>query len=214
MVCIIFSSTRKASNSKINNKCDFNFLETESFNNELWSYDAVLALLSSMSTHIEELNHPKKKKNVFSNISNDLLSKKFCYTEKACYNKWRSLLRSYKTTKDKMKSTGQGVTRFLFFNQIDELVGDKPSNSSGNTLESSTIANTTVSTDADTETDTQIETECNSQNNQKKRKRKNKQDIREEAKQKRHEERMRMEERKVGVEERKCALIERFIEKI
>lgn len=171
-----------------------------------------------MSTHIEDLNHPKKKKFVFSNISNDLLSKKFSYSEKACYNKWRSLLRSYKSTKDKIKTTGQGATRFLFFSQIDELLGDKPSNSSGNTLESNTnIPGTSTSTVADTETET--ETGCDTNNSQtqsnlKKRKRKSKQDIREEAKQRRHDERMRMEKRKLEVEERKCVLIEKFIEKI
>lgn len=116
-----------------------------------------------------------------------------------------------------MKATGQGATRFLFFTQIDELIGDKPSNSSGNTLESSCDTPSTSKPTSNIEPETETEWDGNdSQNNieNRKRKWKTKRDIREAAKQTRHEDRMEMEKKKVEVEERKCRLIEKLIEKI
>lgn len=64
------------------------------------------------------------------------MSKKLIYSEKSCYNKWRSLLRSYKATKDKKRATGQGATRFMFYDQMEEILSDKPSHSFGHTIES------------------------------------------------------------------------------
>lgn len=192
---------------------------------ETWSYEAVLALISSMAVHYEDLNHPKKKKFVFSNLSNDLQSKKFNYNEKACYNKWRSLIRSYKTTKDKRNRTGQGASRFAFYEQMDEILGDKPSNASGHTLESfddtsvnNEILDVSVRENIQEEFEdsaSSVSTEVKSTvGNERKRKRKNTSQLSEEAKQRRHEDRMEMEKQRLLIEERKCALFKQFLDKL
>lgn len=49
--------------------------DNENINNKgTWSYDETISLINSMETHMEELNHPKKKKRTFENVANDLIS--------------------------------------------------------------------------------------------------------------------------------------------
>lgn len=59
-----------------------NLIETS--NNEktkqgqhIWKYDEVVELIKSMGTHIDDLNHPKIRKQVFENVANDLISLKY-----------------------------------------------------------------------------------------------------------------------------------------
>lgn len=65
-----------------------------------------------METHTEDLHHPKKKKYVFENVSNDLLSSGVQVTSQQCQIKWKSLVRSYKICKDNKTKTGRGPTKF------------------------------------------------------------------------------------------------------
>ncbi|XP_018576862.1 uncharacterized protein LOC108915337 [Anoplophora glabripennis] len=102
-----------------------------------WPYDAVFLLIQSMETNIENMSHPKKRKHVFENVCNDLLSKGFSFTYEQCAQKWKSLERSYKNAKDNKTKTGRSPSRFYFYDQMDNILGNKPTNSSEHTLESS-----------------------------------------------------------------------------
>lgn len=63
-----------------------------------------------------------------------MLSQKYVVTARQCYVKWYNLLRTYKATVDLKKSTGQGQTRFHFFDAMDEVMGDKPTISCPNAI--------------------------------------------------------------------------------
>lgn len=43
-----------------------------------------------------------------------------------CLNKWKNLLKSYKCVLDNVKKGGKGAIRFQFFDNLYEIVGDKP----------------------------------------------------------------------------------------
>ncbi|XP_044761961.1 trihelix transcription factor DF1-like [Coccinella septempunctata] len=203
--------------------------ELESPKSESWDYNAVICLLSCMENNMEDMQHPKKKKNVFPNISNELLSNGFIYNATACYNKWRSLLRSYKSTKDKNNKTGRGASRFMFFEQMDNLLGDKPSISAQHTMESSE-ANCNLITDINTSdnmslienhTDVEPDLEVSSENEKSAnsrtkffRKRKRDVEIKEENKEKRHKDRINIEREKLTVEKQKVKILQEILLKL
>ncbi|KAK5649589.1 hypothetical protein RI129_000618 [Pyrocoelia pectoralis] len=54
-----------------------------------------------------DLNHPKKRKQVFEHVANDLLSLQFEVTSVMVQNKWNSLLKSYRKSKDNQNRTGR-----------------------------------------------------------------------------------------------------------
>lgn len=39
-----------------------------------WKYGETINLIKCMATHIEDLNHARKRKDVFEHVANDLLS--------------------------------------------------------------------------------------------------------------------------------------------
>lgn len=63
-----------------------------------------------------------------------------------CSKKWENLVRTYKTTKDKKSKTGRGPTRFAYFDRLDDLLGDSPTNSSPHSIDvnKTSITNNTV----------------------------------------------------------------------
>lgn len=48
-----------------------------------------------MESHIKNLSHPKKRKHVFENVAQELISQNFEYSAEQCLQKWKSLERSY-----------------------------------------------------------------------------------------------------------------------
>lgn len=110
----------------------------------IWSYAETIALLHSMETHVEHLSHPVKRKHVFENVSNDLLSLGYSIDATTCNTKWKTLVRSYKNTKDNNTKTGQSSSRLLFFEKMDEILGNKPSISCLHTLASSSLGDSNV----------------------------------------------------------------------
>ncbi|XP_023312615.1 uncharacterized protein LOC108912509 [Anoplophora glabripennis] len=102
----------------------------------VWNYNQTKCLIQSMGTHINDLNHPKKRKYDFDHIVNDLLSNGYKVDAQMVQNKWRSLVRSYNKAKDNKNRTGCGPTRILFYDIIDEILGDKPSNNCTHSLNS------------------------------------------------------------------------------
>lgn len=98
--------------------------------NYVWQHDQVIHLIESVGAHIDDYNHPKKRKGVFEHVANDLISLRYNVNAAMVYNKWNSLLRSYKKVKDNMKQTGRGASRVLFYTNMEEFLGSRPSNSS------------------------------------------------------------------------------------
>lgn len=89
----------------------------------MWQYNATAALIRSMQVHVEDLHHPKKRKHVYENCMNDLLSQGFIVTANQCQAKWKSLIRSYQSSKDNQSKTGRGPSRFQFFDEMDAILG-------------------------------------------------------------------------------------------
>jgi len=100
-----------------------------------WGYNDTLVLISAVESHYEELNHPKKRKYAWENISNELLSQNILVSKPACSKKWQNILRTYKSCKDSKKQTGRGSTRFLFYDKMDEFLRQKPNNSSPHSID-------------------------------------------------------------------------------
>ncbi|KAI4463874.1 myb/sant-like dna-binding domain [Holotrichia oblita] len=106
-----------------------------------------ILLITIMETHIQDFNHPLKRKHICDNIGNELESLGHSINPLIIKNKWKSLTRSYNKAKDTKSRTGQGPTRFMFFDLLDELLGSKPTNTSTNSLDSlSSRENTPEST--------------------------------------------------------------------
>lgn len=63
----------------------------------------------------------------------------------SCKRKWANLVRTYKVVKDHKKKTGRESSRFMFFEQLDALLGDTPTNASPHTIDVARIQNTDTS---------------------------------------------------------------------
>lgn len=101
----------------------------------VWSYEETVCLIDSINTHIDDLNHPKRKRNVFETVSSDLLCSGYRVTPSQCQIKWKSLIRSYKTAKDNKRKTGKDPSRFAYFRMIDDIFGNKLNSQCAHTLE-------------------------------------------------------------------------------
>lgn len=53
----------------------------------------------------------------------------------ACKKKWLNLVRTYKNVKDVKSKTGRGPVKFTFYDRLDELLGDSPSNANLHSLD-------------------------------------------------------------------------------
>lgn len=103
----------------------------------VWQHLEIVSLIQSMAVHHDDLSNVKKRKNVFENISNDLLSKGFSVNALMCKTKWKSLVRSYSAAIDNKSKTGRGPSRFQFFDEMDDILGKKPSQKCHHTLDTS-----------------------------------------------------------------------------
>lgn len=190
----------------------------------IWQYSEVLSLIRSMEVNFENLSHSKKRKHVFGNILNDLLSEGYSLTAEMVQSKWKSLVRSYNSAKDNKNKTGRAPSRFQFFEEMDDLLGNKPSNSCKHSMESSEPgpSNENISTYEDPSAQEETENRKKSIDSPRvtpKRKRTSVEDKREaekgkkeEAKQQRHMERMQAEKEKIEVEKEKVKLFKEFLE--
>ncbi|CAG9822814.1 unnamed protein product [Phaedon cochleariae] len=111
-------------------------------------------------TNVWNFNDPRKRKHIFENVANDLISARYTVDPKHVQNKWKGLLRSYTKAKDIKNSTGQGPSRFFFYEMIDDIVGNHPKNSCTHSLNS---LDTPIVADGENE-DPDLEMERNDQN--------------------------------------------------
>ncbi|XP_031341096.1 uncharacterized protein LOC116181896 [Photinus pyralis] len=117
----------------------------------VWSYQATVDLIHAMNVHKDDLNHPLKRKHVYEHICNDMLSSGHNITEVMARNKWKSLCRSYSKAKDNRNRTGQAPARFLFFDLMDDVLGDKPTNNCQHSINSNNAPLTDLTNSESTE---------------------------------------------------------------
>nr|CAI5854010.1 unnamed protein product [Callosobruchus analis] len=95
-----------------------------------WQHDETLALISAVEARYEDLYHPQKRRWFWDVISESLSSDGINFEAKKCKKKWENLIRTYKNTKDKKNKSGRCPVRFVYFDRLDELLGEKPNNCS------------------------------------------------------------------------------------
>ncbi|KAB0791149.1 hypothetical protein PPYR_02949 [Photinus pyralis] len=99
-----------------------------------WSNNEILALMHAYDNLKENFDHPKKRKHVWDDVSNLLLSQGIHRTPKSCEIKWRNLVRTYKTVRDNVTKSGRGATRFQYYEAMNDILGNKPSMSCAHTI--------------------------------------------------------------------------------
>ncbi|KAI4455378.1 myb/sant-like dna-binding domain [Holotrichia oblita] len=158
---------------------------------------------------------------MFENIANDMISSGHSVNAQQVHLKWKSLLRSYKACKDNKSKTGRSPSRFHFFDQIDAIVGDKPSNSCEHTLESSEEATITATNSEQLSQMVSSDEDNSSKDLQAKKSRKRKRssqaaDLKELIEMKREEYKKRQErfDRKCIIEEKKIELLNKLINEV
>lgn len=204
----------------------------------VWSYNQTVHLIKSMSTFYSDFNDPRKRKHIFENISNDLISAGYTVDSKMVQAKWKGLLRSYTKAKDNKNRTGQGPSRFLFYEIIDDIVGNLPKNSCSHSLntldtpETFNRENEEPLTECESE-ETNLEVEFQNNENKsikeqqetrqenKKRKRLSENQIKKEyidlrreeyeKRQKRHEEKCLLERERNEIDRRKVEILEEYL---
>lgn len=100
----------------------------------IWDSVATLALISSYKQYQPVFKNPKQKHLGWQMVSADLQSVNIEKGVNDCRIKWSNIVRTYKIVKDNKKKTGAGSMRFAYFNEIDEILGEKISNRGGHTL--------------------------------------------------------------------------------
>ncbi|CAG9763594.1 unnamed protein product [Ceutorhynchus assimilis] len=81
-----------------------------------WSHGETQLLINLYGQHKDEFTNAKKKT---------------CRSAAKIERKWINLLRVYRSIKDNkgVKKSGRGAQNYKFFDALDEILGDKPSNS-------------------------------------------------------------------------------------
>ncbi|KAK9738180.1 hypothetical protein QE152_g10090 [Popillia japonica] len=79
-----------------------------------WGYNKSVSLIHAVEAHYVELNHAKKRKHMWDNVSNELDDYKD--NRKA----------TGRGTMNNRKATGRGTMKFQFFEARDGFMGDKP----------------------------------------------------------------------------------------
>ncbi|GLV40084.1 hypothetical protein CBL_02969 [Carabus blaptoides fortunei] len=98
----------------------------------------------NVSTTSEAQPWTEKRKNMWNNVCNDLVSQNIEVTPLLCSKKWQNLVRTYKACKDIKNKSGRGPVRFQFFDALDNLLGSKPNFASPHSVDVRNIPTTTV----------------------------------------------------------------------
>ncbi|XP_066602476.1 uncharacterized protein [Prorops nasuta] len=93
-----------------------------------WSINETLTLLTAVEARYDDMHHIHKRKTFWTIISEELCSQNIEVSEAVCKKKWQNLVRTYKSRKDIKSRTGRGPVKFVFYNRLDELLGDSPTN--------------------------------------------------------------------------------------
>ncbi|CAH1102990.1 unnamed protein product [Psylliodes chrysocephalus] len=101
-------------------------------NDSIWSENETRRLITLYAEHQDDIKHAEKKKFVWDIISERMVEKQFQKTAAKCQRKWINLCRVYRSIKDQKKSNQSGrgrKTPFIFYDALDEILGELPSNS-------------------------------------------------------------------------------------
>lgn len=109
-----------------------------------WSKNEALALINFFKSRNEEINLAKNRRDVWENISNDLLSIDVTKSAKCCEVKWKNMVRTYRSVKENNKKSRRRISRFLFLNEMDEVIGNQPSSSCKSGASKITENNTSI----------------------------------------------------------------------
>ena len=83
---------------------------------ELWSEEGIQ----------EELEGSKRNKHVYARLSSELEKPGKVNSGELCRGKVKKLRQEYKKIKDGHNQTGRGRTKWKFYDQINELLGNRP----------------------------------------------------------------------------------------
>lgn len=87
-----------------------------------WDHNSTLLLLSFVRNHFDDLSHPVRRKAVWDEISNEMNCNSVQVSAKCCWQKYKSLIRTFNQAKDDRDKT----RRFQFYEQMAELMALKP----------------------------------------------------------------------------------------
>jgi hypothetical protein len=76
----------------------------------MWKYDQVLGLINSMGNYTNYLDDPRKRKDIYEHVANELLSMKYEVNATMVQNKLKSLLKSYHKAKDNKRTEQEYIT--------------------------------------------------------------------------------------------------------
>lgn len=98
---------------------------------EIWNENETKLLINLYGEHVDDFKHAKKKKHVWVIISEKMSSKGIHKSAEKCQRKWINLTRVYRSVKDNSgpRKTGRGRIFYRYFNALDEILGQRPSNS-------------------------------------------------------------------------------------
>lgn len=187
-----------------------------------WTYDETLLLIKSYASHEDERSHPKLRQHMWDNIVNDMISHGYNSTKELCTAKWSNLQRSYKHAKDLSRNqtkTGRAPTKFLFFDVMDEFLGNKPSNSSPHTMGSlkKKIPQSDTNNNSEESGDKNMDDAVKAKKQRVSRKKKSSHFVDQakenrDLKMQRHNERMALEEARLEVERQKIKLMKVYLQ--
>jgi hypothetical protein len=76
----------------------------------MWKYDQVLGLINSMGNYTNYLDDPRKRKDIYEHVANELLSMKYEVNATMVQNKLKNLLKSYHKAKDNKRTEQEYIT--------------------------------------------------------------------------------------------------------
>ncbi|XP_031351374.1 uncharacterized protein LOC116176752 [Photinus pyralis] len=187
---------------------DIESIQVDNVVDGVWSEQETQLLISLYADHLEDFTHAKKKKFVWDIISEKMCAYDYKRTAAKIERKWINLVRVYRSIKDNKgpKKSGRGTQSYKYFQSLDDILGDKPSNNSD-------VLSVEVGVVNQTQTQQHAEhTLGNTPQTSKRRSGSNEYYML--AKQRRHEERMEMERQKLEVEKSKTELLKEILEKL
>ncbi|KAK4887499.1 hypothetical protein RN001_003770 [Aquatica leii] len=103
--------------------------------NTKWAYNETIALITTVENYLEDLNHPKKRTKVWDCVSTELESQHLSKTADSCKLKWKNLIRSYSNAKSNNNKSGRRPLRFMYYDEMDRLLGNKPNYASPHSID-------------------------------------------------------------------------------
>ncbi|KAL1516319.1 hypothetical protein ABEB36_000238 [Hypothenemus hampei] len=220
--------------------------EEDTDGGNLWRDSEVKFLISLYGEHLIDFKNAKRKKQMWHIIAEKMQCQGYNRNADKCQRKWINMTCAYRSVKDNRRptSSGRGKATYKYFEALDEILGDRPSNSTDTFVVNMGCSYENVEpqnikqTESNNDNENTIETEevhigkentvpdNEVSNNGMKRRRKNytqeyyKTRIeylkrdKADMKEKRYLERLELENKRLNLEEKKIALLENILGKL